>query len=100
MKKLLFILLLLHTFLFADDMLDTFIDQQMKVEKQLVDENITLEKKIKIKKAQTHDYQEFFLAFAADKDAFLSQPSPYKQEIYRLKLRYNSNRHQGNKKLH
>ena len=102
MKKLLFILFIFtSTFLFAaekTDTLDTFINQQIKVEKQLLDENISIEKRIKIKKAQSHDYQEFFLEYAADKNAFLSQKNPYKQEIYRLKLRYNSNRHQGNKK--
>ena len=99
MKKLLFIFLLFSsTFLFANDLLDDFIDRQIKVEKQLVDDNISIEKRIKIKKAQIRDYQEFFLEYAADKDTFLSKTNPYKQEIYKLKLRYNSNRHQGNKK--
>ena len=55
-------------------------------------------RRIKIKKEQTRDYQEFFLEFAVDKEAFLSKPSPYRQDIYKLKLRYNSNHHKGNKK--
>ncbi len=99
MKKLLFLLLFFYsTLLLAGDSLDDFIDQQIKVEKQLLDENISIDERIKIKKAQTHDYQEFFLAYAADKNAFLSKTMPYRHEIYRLKLRYNSNRHQGNTK--
>ncbi len=97
MKKLLFLFLFFaSTFLFANDLLDNFITKQIKVEKQLVDDNITIEKKLKIKKEQIQQYQEFFLEFATDKEAFLSQKSPYKQEIYKLKLRYNSNKHRGN----
>ena len=99
MKKLLLIsLLFCSVFLFGNDTLDNFIDQQIKVEKQLVDENISIEQRIKIKKTQTRDYQEFFLAYAADAQIFLSKKTPYNQETYKLKLRYNSNRHQGNKK--
>ena len=98
MKKLIVIFLLLSsTFLFADDLLDTFIDQQIKVEKQLDDDNISVEKKLDLKKMQIRDYQEFFLEYAATKAAFLANSSPYKEEMYKLKLRYNSNRRQGNK---
>jgi len=99
LKKLLFISILFFSgFLFGNDTLDDFINQQIKVEKQLLDNNISIEEKIKIKKIQTHNYQEFFLAYAVDKQAFLSKTSPYKQERYRLKLRYNSNRHQNKQK--
>ncbi len=90
-------LLLSSNFLFASDLLDTFIDQQIKVEKQLDDDNISVEKKLDLKKMQIRDYQEFFLEYAATKAAFLSNSSPYKEEMYKLKLRYNSNRRQGNK---
>ena len=99
MKKLLFLSLLFFSlFLFGNDTLDDFITQQITIEKQLVDDNTSIEEKIKIKKAQTRDYQEFFLGYAANKDAFLAKKSPYNQNIYRLNLRYNSNKHQGNKK--
>jgi len=96
LKKILFLLILFaDTLLFAEDLLDQFIDQQLKVEQQLVDDNITIEKKIKIKKAQSRDFQEFLLQYATESEEYLKQPNPYKAKIYKLKLRYNSNKHRG-----
>lgn len=101
MKKLLFILLIFTgTFLFAaekTDTLDTFINQQIKVEKQLTDDNITIDKKIKIKKEQVQDYQEFFLNYAVSRDKYLALKNPYKDDIYRLKLQLKSHKHRGRK---
>ena len=96
MKKLLFLLLLfLSTLLYAGDKLDTFIDQQIKIEKQLVDDNITIEEKVKLKNAQSRDFQEFILQYATESDDNLKQVNPYRTKIYKLKLRYNSNKHRG-----
>jgi len=98
LKKLLFISLLFFSlFLFGNDTLDDFINQQIKVEKQLIDNNISLEEKIKIKHAQERSYQDLFLDYAANKSDFLASQNPYKHDIYKLKLRYNSNKRNGNK---
>ena len=101
MKKLLFILFIFTgTFLFAaekTDTLDTFINQQIKVEKQLTDDNITIDKKIKIKKEQVQDYQEFFLNYAVSRDKYLALKNPYKDDIYRLKLQLKSHKHRARK---
>ena len=98
MKKLLFLLLLFSTtFLFANDTLDAFLEQQMKVEKQLIDDNRSLDKKIDIKKSQIRDYQDFFLEYASNKDDFMALEAPYKHQKYKLNLRYKSNKYKGNK---
>jgi len=101
LKKLLFILFIFTgTFLFAaekTDTLDTFINQQIKVEKQLTDDNITIDKKIKIKKEQVQDYQEFFLNYAVSRDKYLALKNPYKDDIYRLKLQLKSHKHRARK---
>jgi len=103
LKKLLFILLIFTgNFLFATDTadtLDTFINQQIKVENQLTDGNITLDEKIKLKKVQARDYQEFFLNYALYRDDFLALKNPYKEDIYRLKLQLKSHKHQRKKTL-
>jgi MscS family membrane protein len=98
LKKLLFISLLFFSlFLFGNDTLDDFINQQIKVEKQLIDNNISLKEKIKIKHAQERSYQDLFLGYSANKSDFLASPNPYKHAIYKLKLQYNSNKRNGNK---
>ena len=98
MKKILFSLLLfLSVSLFGNDTLDDFINQQITVEKQLIDDNITLEKKLKIKQAQDRSYQDLFLNYSANKDEFLASANPYKNEIYKLTLKYNSNKRNGYK---
>jgi len=96
LKKLLFLLLLfLSTLLYSGDKLDAFIDQQIKIEKQLIDDNITIEEKVKLKNAQSRDFQEFILQYATESDDNLKQVNPYRTKIYKLKLRYNSNKHRG-----
>jgi MscS family membrane protein len=97
LKKLLLLLLFSTAFLLANEDLDTFITEQIKVEKQLFDSNSSLDNKIKVKKAQSRAYQDFFLAYAANKDDILTQKNPYKHQIYKLKLRYKNNQHRGNK---
>jgi MscS family membrane protein len=97
LKKLLLLLLFSTAFLLANEDLDTFITEQIKVEKQLFDSNSSLDNKIKVKKAQSRAYQDFFLAYASNKDDILTQKNPYKHQIYKLKLRYKNNQHRGNK---
>ncbi len=98
MKKLLFLLLLfISTFISAETVLDTFIDQQIKIEQQLVDNNISIDKKMEIKKSQNKDYREFFLQYAMDREMHLSEENPYKPTLYKLKLRKKTNERRGNK---
>ena len=83
------------SFLFSNDVLDDFINEQVKIESQLLDQNLSLEKKIEIKDTQDARYQKFLLEYAANKEEYLQQSSPYKREINKLKLRLNSNKYRG-----
>jgi len=93
LKKLIFLLLIFSTYLLANVDFDTFITQQVKVEKQLMENNITAKEKEDIRKTQVREYQEFFLHYASDKKNVLSKNNPYKRKIERLKLRYKNNKH-------
>jgi len=82
--------------LFSTDVLNKFIEEQIKIESQLLDYNLSLEKKIKIKEEQGNRYKEFLLQYASNKEEYLQQNDPYKNEISKLQLRLNSNKHRGN----
>lgn len=97
MKKIIFIILLLaSSSLFASDPLNDFINEQIKVEAALLDQNLSLEKKIDIKKAQGKKYQEFLLFYAANKEEHLQKSNPYRYKISRLKFRISKNKYLGN----
>jgi len=97
LKKIIFFFLLFSTpFLLANDTLDSFIDEQIKIEAKLLDQNLSLEKKIDIKKAQGRQYQEFLLLYAADKEEHLQKNNPYRYKVSKLKLRLNNNKYLGN----
>ena len=98
MKKniVLFFLLSITSIIFANDKLDEFIDEQIKIESQLLDQNLSLEKKIDIKKDQEYQYQEFLLLYTADKERNLQTNNPYRYEVSKLKLRLNNNKYLGN----
>ncbi len=100
LKKILFLLLLFSTSLIfandTNDTLDNFLNEQIKIEGQLLDLNLSLEKKIDIKKAQANSYQEFLMEYATNKEEHLNKTNPYRHEISKLKLRLNSNKHRGN----
>jgi len=96
LKKIIFLLFFLFTsFLSSNDRLDDFINEQIKIESQLLDENLSLDKKIKIKKEQGHIYHDFFIQYASNKEEHLTKDNPYKLEINKLTLRLNSNKHRG-----
>jgi len=95
-NKILFLLLLTTSLLFPTDPFDDFIDTQIETEKKLLDQNLSLDAKVKIKKEQGTVYQEFFLQYAANKDQHLQNTSPNRDEINRLQLRLNSNQYRGN----
>jgi len=82
-------------FLFAEDTLNDFIDAQMKIEAQLLDHNITLDKKVKLKETQVTQYQEFFFHYASEKELHLQEPDPDRSQINRLKLRLRGNKFKG-----
>ena len=97
MKKVLFFIFLFFTqFLLAVDTFDNFINEQIKVESQLLDFNLSLDKKIEIKEVQTKTYQDFFLLYASNKEEYMHEENPYRNEINKLKLRLNSNKYRGN----
>jgi MscS family membrane protein len=86
----------LTSFLFSNDIVNDFINEQVKIEGQLLDQNLSLDKKIKIKEKQDLRYQEFLLEYAANKEEYMQQKNPYKSEINKLQLRLNSNKFRGN----
>ena len=97
MKKIIFLLFFLFTsLLFSNDVLNDFINEQVKIESQLLDQNLSLEEKIEIKEKQDIRYQEFLLQYATNKEEYLQQSDPYKSEINKLQLRLNSNKYRGN----
>ena len=97
MKKVLFFIFLFFTqFLLAVDTFDNFINEQIKVESQLLDFNLSLDKKIEIKEVQTKTYQDFFLLYASNKEEYMHEENPYRNEMNKLKLRLNSNKYRGN----
>jgi len=97
LKKILFFIFLFSTqYLLANDSLDNFIDEQIKVEAQFFDQNLSLDKKVDIKKKQVLQYGTFFLQYAADKIKNLQESNHYRNKISRLKLRLNDNKYRGN----
>ncbi|SFV58455.1 Mechanosensitive ion channel [hydrothermal vent metagenome] len=97
MKKVLVLTILFTSILLANTALDTFLDQQMKVEKQLLEQNLTKEERTVIEKKQDRAYQNFFLQYATNKKENLQLSNPYRSQISKLKLRLSRNMHQGNK---
>jgi len=96
LKKILFLILFFaSSLLLANDAFDDFIDTQIKIEAKLLDQNLSLDKKVKIKKEQGNAYQKFFLLYATDKDNNLKVHSPHRDEINRLNLSLNSNKYRG-----
>ncbi|BAF72109.1 mechanosensitive ion channel family protein [Sulfurovum sp. NBC37-1] len=97
MKKLLVLTILFTSILLANTRLDAFLDQQMKVEKQLLEQNLTKDERTEIKKEQDREYQSFFLQYATNKKENLQASNPYRTQISKLKLRLNRNMQRGNK---
>jgi len=97
LKKIISLILLFSTsFLLANDPLDDFINEQIKIEAKLLDHNLSLEKKIDIKKEQANEYQKFFLLYVSNKEENLQTNDPYRHQVNKLKLRLNNNKYKGN----
>ena len=94
-KIILLFLLFSFSILFAKPSLDEFIDRQIKIEKKLVEQNLTVETRLQIKKEQSREYQEFFLLYAANKAENLKEENPYDNKINKLKLRMQNNKRKG-----
>ena len=96
MKKLFFLFFIFTlTSLFASNALDDFINKQIHVEAQLLDQNISLNKKIKIQEKQEKTYQDFLFEYASDKKLHLATLGPYYTKVKRLKLRLKNNKYKG-----
>jgi MscS family membrane protein len=94
-KIILLLFFLFTSFLLPNDVLNEFLDEQIKVESKLLDQNLSLDEKIEIKEAQDTRYQEFLLKYAANKEEHLQESNPYKRELDKLQLRLNSNKYRG-----
>lgn len=75
---------------------NAFIDKEIKNEATLLDQNLSLDDKVKLKKGQESDYRDFFLQYTTDKKKNLAQKNLYHDEINRLTIRMNTNRYAGN----
>ena len=97
MKKIIFLFLLFaSSLILADDTLDNFIDTQIKVEAKLLDQNLSVKKKVNIQKEQGNAYRKFFLDYAIYKEESLQTGNPYRYNMSTLKIRISSNKYQGN----
>ena len=96
LKKILLLLIFSTALLLADNTLDNFLNEQIKIESQLLDQNLSLEKKVDIKKEQEIKYQMFLLEYATNKEEYILEANPYRDEVNKLKLRLNSNKFRGN----
>ena len=98
MKNIIFLILLFSTsFLLANDLLDDFINEQIKIEAKLLDNNTSINKKMEIKQSQNKDYRDFFLQYSADWHKQILEKDSYKNTIYKLQLRKKTNERKGNK---
>lgn len=97
MKKIIFSIFILSTqLLLANVSLDNFINEQLKVEANILDQNISLDKKIDLKKKQEIEYQEFLLLYISNQESYIEEKNPYRHEINKLKLRIRNNNYLGN----
>lgn len=97
LKKTLFCILIFATsLLLANDTLDDFINEQIEVEAKFLDQNLSLDEKVLIKKEQEMAYHKFFFQYAANSKENLEAKNPYNTEINRLKLSARSNKYKGN----
>ena len=98
MKKIFILLyLFLQTSLFSYDVLDNFIDKQMKIEIAFLDENLSLDEKLKIQEQQEKRYKDFFFTYATKKSIHLQEADSHYNSVKRLKLRLKNNKHKGHK---
>lgn len=95
MKKILFLLLSLNVFVLSNDTFDDFINKQIKIEGQLLDQNLSLEKKMDITKSQKKQYKAFFILYTTEQEKHMQNSNPYRDTMSKLKLRLNSNKHRG-----
>ncbi len=66
------------------------------MEAKFLDQNLSLEQKMDLKKVQEADYKEFFLEYISNADDKILESNPYRHEINKLKFRLNNNKHLGN----
>ena len=96
MKKIILLFILSFSALWAaEDFVDSFIDKQIEVEKELLDQNISKEARRDIIKKQDNDYKNFFFLYAADKKNYSYFYNPYTAKMSKLKIRLSYNRNRG-----
>ena len=77
------------------DVLNDFINQQVTIEAQLLDRNISLDEKIVLQEAQEKIYKTFFFEYTAKKILHLKEHNPNYTKVKRLKLRLRNNKYLG-----
>ena len=84
----------LPSFLSAD-VLNNFINQQVTIEAQLLDQNISLDEKIVLQEAQEKTYKAFFFEYSTEKSLHVKEHNPNYTKVNRLKLRLRNNKYLG-----
>jgi len=96
LKNIILIVLFVVSFLFGEDKLEDFFNHQIKVEIQLLDNNISESKLKELRKQQKNDYKKFFFDFASHHDEYLFTDNPYIKEINQLKFHIRHNKYKNN----
>ncbi len=97
MKKISYAILIfvwMSTVLSAD-VLNDFINQQVTIEAQLLDQNISLDEKIVLQEAQEKMYKTFFFEYSTEKSLHVKEHNPNYTKVKRLKLRLRNNKYLG-----
>ncbi len=97
MKKIFVLLLFSFSLLLAgDDALDTFLDDQVGIENQLLDANLSDGEKEALEIEQESSYNTFLIYYVSNKEFLLNEPDPNRIEASRLRVRLKANREEGN----
>jgi len=97
MKKIIIFLILFFNALIAEDILESFINQQVEIETKILNSYLSKKDKEELKKSNKSEYQEFFLTYASNKAKHLQDKDPYKYIINKLKLKLNNNSYRRDK---
>jgi MscS family membrane protein len=98
--SLLLFLIFLQTSLSADDIFGDFIKNQIKIELQFVDRNLSSDDVENLIKKQNYDYRTFFLELISNNVDVFENTKNYKNEISNLNRRMKINKQRGNTKAY
>jgi len=98
--SLLLFLTFLQTSLSADDIFGDFINEQIKIETQFLDKNLSSSDVEELIEKQNRDYRTFFLGLISSNIDVFQNTKKYKNEISILERRMKINKQRGNTKAY